>query len=158
MLGKKKFKAPKITTVIGTGTVIQGDVVFSGGLHVDGTIHGNVLAEEDERAALILSEQGVIEGDVKVPNIILNGTVAGDVFASERVELIANARVSGTLYYKLLEMAMGAEINGQLVFTEQAESPRLGYDNKGMAGAAEAVNDGVLEIEEAAQKPTTTTE
>ncbi len=148
MLGKKKFKAPKITTVIGSGTTIEGDVVFSGGLHVDGTIHGNVLAGEEERAALILSEQGTIEGDVKVPNIILNGTVAGDVFASERVELISNARVTGTLYYKLLEMAMGAEVNGQLVYSEQANSPRLGFDTKELVGVEEVPESGLLEPNE----------
>lgn len=124
----KRFKAPKIATVIGNGTAVKGDLQFSGGLHVDGSVHGSVIAEQDDRSTLILSEQGLIEGDVRVPNIILNGKVVGDVYASQRVELASNARVVGTLYYKALEMAMGAEVNGQLVFTEELETRRLVYD------------------------------
>ncbi len=127
MAWKKRFKPPRITTVIGLGTTLRGDLHFSGGIHVDGCIQGNVEAEQDERSTLILSEQGTIEGDVRVPNVILNGKIVGDVYASQRVELVANARVSGTLYYHMLEMAMGAEVNGQLICTEEAE-PRLKYD------------------------------
>ncbi|MCP3869085.1 MAG: polymer-forming cytoskeletal protein [Gammaproteobacteria bacterium] len=114
----KRFKPPKIVTVIGIGSTINGDLCFSGGLHVDGVIHGNVMADDDPGAALILSEQGVVEGDVNVPNVILNGNVVGDVHSSNRVELAPNARVTGTLYYKLLEMAMGAEVNGQLISSD----------------------------------------
>jgi len=128
MAWKKRFNPPRITTVIGQGTTLRGDLHFSGGIHVDGTIRGDVEAEQDERSTLILSEQGTIEGDVRVPNVILNGRVIGDVYASQRVELVADARVSGTLYYHKLEMAMGAEVNGQLICTEDAEPRRLKYD------------------------------
>jgi len=128
MAWKKRFKPPRITTVIGLGTTLRGDLHFSGGIHVDGRIQGNVEAEQDERSTLILSEQGTIEGDVRVPNVILNGKIIGDVYASQRVELVANARVSGTRYYRMLEMAMGAEVNGQLICTEEAEPRRLKYN------------------------------
>lgn len=115
----KRFKAPKINTVIGNETRIEGDLKFTGGLHVDGVIHGNVIASGEGNAALILSDQGVVEGDVRVPNIVLNGKVVGDVYSSERVELASNAKVTGTLYYKLLEMAIGAAVNGQLISWEE---------------------------------------
>ncbi len=128
MAWKKRFKPPKITTVIGAGTTLEGDLHFSGGIHVDGAIRGSVLADQDERSTLILSRDGAIEGDVRVPNVILDGKVTGDVYASRRVELLPNARVTGTLYYPLLEMAMGAEVNGQLIYTEDVEQRRLGYD------------------------------
>ena len=119
-----RFKTPKINTVIGSGTRIEGDLKFTGGLHVDGVIIGNVLASGEGRTALILSEQGVVEGDVKVPNIVLNGKVVGDVYSNERLELASNARVTGTLYYKLLEMAIGAEVNGQLISSEKPPKAR----------------------------------
>ncbi|HEB95872.1 MAG TPA: polymer-forming cytoskeletal family protein [Sedimenticola thiotaurini] len=128
MAWRKRFKPPKIATVIGTGTVLDGDLRFTGGIHVDGAIHGSVLAEQDERSTLILSREGSIEGDVRVPNVILDGKVVGDVYASRRVELLPNARVTGTLYYPLLEMAMGAEVNGQLIYTEDVEQRLLDYD------------------------------
>jgi cytoskeletal protein CcmA (bactofilin family) len=120
----RRFKAPKVATVIGQGTVIKGDVEFSGGLHLDGAIRGNVAGDTESRSTLTVSEQGAVEGDVRVENLILNGTVVGDVYANERVELAPNARVTGTVYYRLLEMAMGAEVNGQLVHTEEQE-PRV---------------------------------
>ncbi len=138
MAWKRRFKPPRITTVIGQGTTLHGDLHFSGGIHVDGTIKGNVVAEQDEGSTLILSQQGTIEGDVRVPNVILNGRVVGDVHASQRVELAANARISGTLYYRLLEMAMGAEVNGQLVCTEEIEPPRLEHDADGVGSQSGA--------------------
>lgn len=124
----KRFKAPKVSTVIGQGTAITGNVEFSGGLHLDGTVKGNVGGEADTQSTLTVSEQGRIEGDVRVDNLILNGTVVGDVYANERVELATNARVSGTVYYRLLEMAMGAEVNGKLVHSEEQEPRMLGHD------------------------------
>lgn len=135
----KRFKPPKVSTVIGQGTVISGDVEFSGGLHLDGAVKGNVLGDDDSRATLTVSEQGRVEGDVRVENLILNGMVVGDVFATERAELAANARVTGTVYYRLLEMAMGAEVNGKLVHTDEQEEPRqLEYDGDAPAEAADA--------------------
>jgi cytoskeletal protein CcmA (bactofilin family) len=124
----KRFKAPKVATVIGHGTVITGDVAFSGGLHLDGAIRGNVSGDQESGSTLTVSEQGAVEGDVRVENLILNGAVVGDVYANERVELAANARVTGTVYYRLLEMAMGAEVNGQLVHSDEEEPRMLGHE------------------------------
>ena len=127
-MGFGKTKAPKIATVVGTGTEIVGNLVFSGGLHVDGRIKGNVQAEPDSGSALTLSENGVIEGDIRVPSVVVNGTVVGDVHGVVKVELAPKAKVNGTVFYNLLEMAMGAEINGQLIHTDE-DQRRLGYDN-----------------------------
>jgi len=124
----RRFRAPKITTVIGRETEVHGNVKFQGGLHVDGTIEGDVTGEQDPRCALILSETGAIKGDVRVSNVILNGSIVGDVYVSGRAELAPEARVSGTLYYRLLEMAIGAEVNGQLVHMEEEETRMLSYD------------------------------
>ena len=123
MFGRKKgFSAARIDTLVGQGTRITGDLVFSGGLHVDGTIEGNVIAEEGSTALLILSEFGKIEGEVKVPNMVLNGEIIGDVFGSTRVELAPKARVKGSVYYNLIEMAIGAEVNGGLVHQPQGSN------------------------------------
>ena len=122
--GAKKRKAARIDTLVGRQTEIQGDIRFSGGLHVDGTVKGNVSADNDGRSMLSLSESAVIEGAVSVPYVVLNGTVAGDVLSSEHVELAAKARITGNVHYNLLEMAIGAEVNGQLVHAhEPAEAP-----------------------------------
>ena len=117
MLGKSKKpkQTATIDSLIGQNTEIRGDVIFSGGLHVDGKVKGNVLSAEGDDSVLTLSERGVIEGEVKVPNVVVNGTVIGDVHALSHVELAAQARVHGNVYYSLIEMAMGAEVNGNLV-------------------------------------------
>lgn len=120
MWGKKgnKAKSARIGTWIGEETELTGDIRFSGGLHVEGKVTGNVVASDND-ALLMVSENGRIEGEVRVPNIILNGTVSGDVHADEHVELGASARVTGNVFYHLIEMAMGAEVNGNLVHRGQ---------------------------------------
>lgn len=104
-----------VDTLIGRHTEILGDVRFTGGLHVDGRIKGKVISNTDKGAALSVSENGVIEGDVRVPSIVLNGSVTGDVYAAEKITLAPKARVSGNVFYKILEIQAGAQVNGQLV-------------------------------------------
>ncbi len=126
MWGSRKNKrVTRIDSLIGQETEIQGDIVFSGRLHVDGRVLGNITArdEKDENSVLTLSEQGNLEGEVRAPYIILNGQVNGHVYALEHIELAPNARVTGNVHYKLIEMAMGAEVNGNLVHDEPPASP-----------------------------------
>jgi cytoskeletal protein CcmA (bactofilin family) len=126
---KRRSKQPKtlrIDTLIGAGTQVVGDVHFKGGLHVDGAIQGNVVALPEVEATLSVSDSGLIEGSVQVPNVVLNGAVSGDIHASERVELGATAKVAGNVYYGLIEMAMGAQINGKLIHQSPGEAPKTG--------------------------------
>ena len=120
---RKRRKTVKIQTLIGQHTQMHGDVRFSGGLHVDGTIKGNVIADDGSGSMLTLSEHGTIEGEVRVQNIVLNGTVIGDVYADERIELDSSARVTGNVFYNLIEMSMGAEVNGNLVHRPEGGAP-----------------------------------
>ena len=117
MFGKKRssIRPGRIDSLIGRQTEFVGDVRFSGGLHVDGIIKGNVLADEDAEAVLTLSEHGSIRGQINVPQVVLSGSVFGDVYAERHVELTSSARISGDVYYGLIEMAMGAEVNGSLI-------------------------------------------
>jgi cytoskeletal protein CcmA (bactofilin family) len=115
MFKRKQNKDLKIDTLIGAGTRINGDVEFSGGLHLDGYINGNVRGEPNAEATLSVSEQGGIEGSVSVSNIILNGIVKGDIDATLRVELGEKARVLGNVQYSAIETAVGAQINGKLI-------------------------------------------
>ncbi len=125
MLRKRKRKATRVDSLIGQQSQILGDIKFSGGLHVDGTVKGNVLADADEHAMLTVSDRGTVEGEVRVPYVVLNGLVKGDVYASDQVELAQSARVEGDVHYNLIEMAMGAEVNGKLVRMTEKERPRL---------------------------------
>ncbi len=133
MFGKskvKKIKPNRVSTVIGQETEIHGNVLISGGLHIDGIIKGNVSAESGSGAILSLSELGTIEGDVYVPLVILNGTVKGNVFAAERIELAPNAKVAGNVTYKLIEMSVGAEVNGRLLHQNEPPLVKVAKKNE----------------------------
>lgn len=125
-----KHKTPRpagsgLETLIGPRVVIRGDVYFSGGLYVDGTIHGAVIAEEGCADAVVtLSEKGVIEGEVRAPHVIVNGQLRGDVYATGHIELAANARVQGNIYYQVVQMAAGATLSGRLIHGETAPPPK----------------------------------
>jgi cytoskeletal protein CcmA (bactofilin family) len=125
MLGRKQRRHTVVETLVGANTRISGDLHFSGGCHVDGTVNGSVTADPDSKSALSISEGGNIDGGVTVPYVVLNGIVRGDVFANQRVELGPTARVIGNVYYNLIEMAIGAEINGKLVHQPEGQVPLL---------------------------------
>ena len=134
---KKKRRVTKVDSLVGQNTQVMGDVHFRGGLHVDGTVKGNVASQDDETSVLSLSDRGTIEGEVKVPYVILNGVVVGDVHASQHIELASSARVEGNVYYNLIEMAMGAEVNGKLVHTSESERTPLALGHDRAVKAAE---------------------
>jgi cytoskeletal protein CcmA (bactofilin family) len=131
MLGrtkKSKSAGARVDTIIGQQTQISGDLHFSGGLHIDGHIKGNVIADESTDSVLTVSEHGRIEGDVRVPNVFLNGSVTGDVRCEERIELAAKAKVNGDVYYNMIEMVMGAEVNGGLLHQTDTSSQKAGFE------------------------------
>jgi cytoskeletal protein CcmA (bactofilin family) len=101
------------TSLIARGTVIRGDLRFSGALHLDGRIEGTVLGEGED-AMFTLSEHGQVHGEIRVPQAVINGHVTGDVHVSARLELAPQARIDGDLRYHTLEMAAGAQVNGRI--------------------------------------------
>ncbi|MGV8960001.1 MAG: bactofilin family protein [Stenotrophomonas sp.] len=117
MFGKKSGRDGHLVVdaLIGPQVVIRGDVVFSGGLYVEGRILGKVIAEEGSNATLTLAEQGHIEGEVRAAVVVLSGRMEGDVHASERIELTPSARVSGNVHYQVVEMSAGAQLTGRLI-------------------------------------------
>lgn len=104
-----------IDTLIGTGSILQGDLEFTGGLRVDGHIKGHVSAQDTNKGTLVLSESGIIEGDINVPHVIVNGRVKGNIVSSGHVELQTKANVNGDIHYAAVEMELGAVLNGSLV-------------------------------------------
>ncbi|MHB8258459.1 MAG: bactofilin family protein [Acidiferrobacterales bacterium] len=113
-LSKKSSEKPcnTIDTLVGARTELKGDIVFTGGLRVDGKIRGNITASGEENSTLVLSENGMITGDVTVPHIIINGKINGNVHASGRIEIQPKAEITGDLVYRVLEIAAGAVITG----------------------------------------------
>jgi len=125
MFGRKDKIDSKELTLVGSNSRVDGDINFLGRCHVDGTVKGNVNADLESESLLTVVGDGTIEGGVKVPYVELNGIVRGDVIASQHVKLGASARVIGNVYYNLIEMAIGAEINGKLVHQPEGQVPLL---------------------------------
>ena len=123
MFGTKKGSTAQgsIDSLIGVGTRIDGDVVFSGGLRVDGQVHGSISSENGEQGTVVISEKASVEGAISVSHVVINGTVVGPVFAGESLELLPAARVTGDVEYHQIEMQQGAVIQGRLVHKTSAK-------------------------------------
>src|SRR5512137_1505724 len=107
---KKRSAQKRIDSLIGAGTVVHGDVTFTGGLRIDGHVHGNVIAAEGEPGTLVVSAQARIEGEIRVSHVVVNGTVIGPVTVGDHLELQGKARITGDVSYRTLEMHVGAVI------------------------------------------------
>jgi len=115
----------RIDCLIGSGTTIEGNITFTGGLRVDGHVRGNVMTAEDKPGTLVLSEQARIEGEIHVSHVVINGTVIGAVHAVEYVDLQAKANVTGDVYYRTFEMQLGAVVQGRLVPQAEVKSANV---------------------------------
>lgn len=132
---KSQMRGAQITTLIGSGTNVVGDVRFSGGLHLEGAVEGNVEAADDA-ARLDISEAGRVSGEIRVGTVVVNGTVEGDIYAGDRLILGIHAHIDGDVYYNVLEMAAGAAVNGKLIHRPQKGRLALEH-HKDAAGGAE---------------------
>lgn len=123
MFGKKK--QPPIRTLVGEGTLIQGELRFTEGLRIDGEVLGDVTAVGDGTSILVISEKARVTGKVSGGHVIINGTVNGPIRSTELLELQPKAAIVGDVRYEVLEMHQGATIDGELRPMSAAEKPGL---------------------------------
>jgi cytoskeletal protein CcmA (bactofilin family) len=123
MFGKKK--QPPVRSLIDRGTQIRGDLTFTDGMRVDGSVVGNIRANEDSTSLIVIGESAVVEGDVYSDHVIINGKIIGSVHAFELLELQPKAQIEGDVSYKALEMHQGAVITGQLKPMIPGDKPAL---------------------------------
>ncbi len=127
MFGKKATSASfsaGSTTLVSKNTEIVGDINFSGNLMVEGKVSGNVYVSSGADAHARVLEKGVVEGEIRVPTIVINGTVNGDVYSDKHVELASKAIVNGNVHYSLIEMVKGAQVNGNLVYQSHSSASK----------------------------------
>lgn len=137
MFGRKKNHVPQkqIDSLIGSATTISGDITFTGGLRVDGIVKGFIHSGSDEPSTLVVSEKATVIGEIRVSHVVIDGKVNGPVNATEYLELLPNARITGDVSYRTLEMQVGAVIDGRLLHVQQGtadvvELKRIGNDSK----------------------------
>ena len=138
------------TTLISKSTEITGDLKFTGSLVVEGKVTGNIICDEGSDAKLQLFDSGVVCGEIRVPTVVINGRVEGDVYASEHVELAARAIVDGNVHYQLIEMVKGAQVNGNLVYGKATGEPviTVAEDAGETKGPVISLNDDTKAIDE----------
>ena len=126
MFGKKHSKPQnRIDCLIGAGTVIEGNITFTGGLRVDGHVKGNIVATAEQPGTLVLSEHAQVDGEIRVSHAVINGRVTGPIQAMEYLELQGKAMVSGEVRYKALEMHLGAVVQGRLMHESTGKSEKV---------------------------------
>ena len=111
-------------TLISRATKVIGDLHFTGELQLEGKVTGNIIAEDEKDAKLVIAETGVVEGEIRVPIVVVNGKVIGNVYSSKHLELAAKGNVTGTIHYHSIEMVKGAQVNGSMV-NKQKESASI---------------------------------
>lgn len=111
-------KSHKGTTLVADNTRIVGTVEFQDQLYVNGLVEGNIVADPNSKATLIVSRSGHVVGQISVPYVVIDGLVEGDVRAHVRMELAPNARISGNVYYRLIEMQLGSKVDGQMLHVD----------------------------------------
>ena len=119
MFGRKTKNT--IDSLIGASTNIEGNLFFKGGLRIDGSVKGNVIAETGQPSMLVISEHAKVEGEIRVAHLVVNGEIVGPVHSAELLELQPKARITGNVYYKALEMHGGALVSGQLTHDQIGE-------------------------------------
>lgn len=150
MLGSKKsLSVSGGTTLISHETVIVGDVHFCGNLDVEGLVQGNIIAQSGKEALLRVVGKGRVEGEIRVPSVIVNGVIQGDVYSSKHLELASKSRVQGNVFYTLVEMAAGAEVNGSL--THMSDSGAAAEQSSVQAKVADGAEDGMPKKDRAAK-------
>lgn len=124
MFGGSKAAKPqtRIDSLIGAETKIDGSIVFSGGLRIDGHIRGDVTGTGDGAGTLVVSEQAIVEGEIRVGHIVVNGTVKGPIYALSSLELQPKARISGDVFYDQIEIHVGAVVEGQLAHRKEVDA------------------------------------
>lgn len=110
----------KISTLIGQGTVCDGDFSAAGSTRIDGRINGNVSV----KGTLILGTSGVIVGDIKAEAVNIGGEVNGSIFAPKKAELTSTAKVIGDLTTDVIVIDENAVFQGQVTMNHDISGKR----------------------------------
>ncbi len=135
---KKNTQSENNTSLIAKGMEIHGELHFSGILEIEGLVVGDIVANPDSVAEVRIREAGIVRGLIRVPVVIVNGLVEGDIYSSNHLEMAAKARVTGNVFYHLMEMVLGCWVKGQLTHMTSAEITQL--DRMGLPAQSQEVS------------------
>ncbi|MFW6264770.1 MAG: bactofilin family protein [Bacillota bacterium] len=99
----------KVETILGNGTAIEGDINTKGSLRIEGRVKGVIKAEGD----LYIGESGVLHTQIEARNVIVAGTVNGNIIATEKIEILPSGRLNGDIQTKTIKIEEGASFAGE---------------------------------------------
>lgn len=105
----RDIKEGRLSGFVGNGTVLTGETNFQAMLRVDGHLTGKVASEN---GTLIIGSTGRVDANITVAAATINGTVNGDIIATEKVELGRTARIAGNIQTPRMTMEEGALLEG----------------------------------------------
>jgi len=121
---EKRSSAPGgIDTLIGASSTFSGDLNFEGSVRIDGKFEGTITSTQD--GTLVISEGAQVVGEVKVPNLVLHGSIRGNVYASKSLHVGAKGVLNGDVEYALISLAEGAAVNGRCVRISEKSAAKV---------------------------------
>ena len=115
----------KINTLIGPDISIIGEIKYEGIIHIEANVEGSLVANKKKDSKLYINKTSLVRGSVDALNVAINGTVHGNVYAYGLLQLGADAVIKGDIFYKSIEMEVGAKIDGRLVVCDSDEKIEL---------------------------------
>jgi|LauGreDrversion4_2_1035121.scaffolds.fasta_scaffold28782_3 cytoskeletal protein CcmA (bactofilin family) len=102
-------------SIFGVATTIEGNLHVNESLRIDGKLKGNIKQEPGEARWIIIASTAEIHGDIQAQNVSIAGKVAGNIFASDSIELMDGCDVRGNITHKSITVEPGALVFGQLI-------------------------------------------
>jgi len=120
----RQSAAGEITTLLGRGATFEGKLTFEGTVRIDGRFKGEVFTDD----TLVIGEGAIVEAQIDVGEVIIQGTVIGNITAKRSIEIHAPGRVKGDLHTPSLQIDKGVMFEGrsfmeQLVANRPAATP-----------------------------------
>ncbi len=107
--GKDMAETEKINTIIGRGSVLEGNFKIENSIRVDGVVKGELYASD----TVVVGKEGHVEANVKAKNIVVGGKVTGSTEAFNKITLEVGSTMLGDIKTKLLVIEEGAVFKGK---------------------------------------------
>lgn len=115
---------------------VDGSIVFTGILHIQGDVLGDVTCDADISGTLVVAQPGNVTGTIRAPHIIVGGQITGLVHSSESIEIQPGASLAGDTCYKVIAVHPGGVIEGLLIPGRVSELPEIKERDMSIADAA----------------------
>ena len=109
MVAARQPAAGEITTLLGRGAAFEGKLTFEGTVRIDGRFKGEVFSDD----VLVIGEGAQVEAQIDVGEVIIQGTVVGNITAKRSIEIHAPGRVKGDLHTPTLQIDKGVIFEGR---------------------------------------------